>query len=148
MYGYEVNWIKNDRNSKTWAFNYDIYLHLVQYLRSIYWALYSASSIGYWDIIGTNPVEILVITLILLYGCQMLNAVIGGISSLIQTLDANRKEYEKKMRIMEKLLEMKHLDRDTKEKIFYYYEYNWTRNKGVNEHQVKRSIKIEIINHE
>jgi hypothetical protein len=119
-----------------WAFDYGDFNHLVLYFRSIYWALYSASSIGYYDILATNPIETVTVTLIMLFGCQILNSLVGGISSVMRTLAADKIAFQEKVKQTKDLIVRKGVDASVRNRVYYFFEYSWKRNHGVDESKV------------
>lgn len=129
-----TNWIETDKHSEMWSYNYNNNLSgTLLYFRSIYWVLSTTSSIGYWDILPTNSVEIFTVILIILFGCQPLNAVVGGIAGAIFTLSADRVAFQSKLKTINAIAVRNDVSKETRDRIHYFYEYSWERSKGVDE---------------
>jgi hypothetical protein len=122
----------------------------VLYFRSIYWALYTTSSIGYYDILNTNPVETIGITLIMLFGCQIFNSTVGDIASLMGNLDADSKSFKTKVSDMRHVMAWKSFPSALSGKVLSYYDYTWKTTENINEEQVAsnnsyRQISLPIM---
>jgi potassium channel len=118
--------------------------HLTLYFRSIYWALYSASSIGYYDILATNPIETYTVTLILLFGCQMLIGLVGAISSEMQSLTTDQILFQTKLENTQALVLRNGLTPEIRESLSCYFHYNWERSHGVDEVVVLSSLPLPL----
>ena len=93
----ETSWMKVDRKREDTAIEYENRWGTTPYTRSLYWALSSMSSIGYPDILPTNILETVVVICICFLGCQILNAFVGSIASLIGNFNRRKKMYVMKM---------------------------------------------------
>lgn len=144
VFHYDTNWIITDQHSTIWHFYESDLSNMTLYFRSIYWALYSASSIGYYDILATNPVETFAVTMILLYGCQMLIGLLGGISSEMQSLTSDQILFQSKLESTQALALRKGLEPALREKLSCYFQYNWQRCRGVDEFSVFSSLPLPL----
>jgi hypothetical protein len=117
---------------------------VVLYIRSIYWAVYSLSSIGYYDILPTNATEITAVTVILFFGCQMFNGVLGRISTVMNSFTKDLIAHQTKLSTIKELASRKGISNETRDKIYYYFEYAWTRSKGVDEATILSQFPISI----
>jgi hypothetical protein len=134
VYHDSTNWIITDKESEVFHFNYNNSLSgTLLYFRSLYWTVSALSSIGYWDILPTNSVEIFAVILIILVGSQPLNAVVGGIAGAIFTLSADRVAFQLKLKSINAIAIRNDVSKDTRDRIHYFYEYTWDRSKGVDE---------------
>ena len=57
------------------------------YLRSVYWATITMTTVGYGDISGQNPTERLVNILVMLIGVIAFSFMTGALSSILQNVD-------------------------------------------------------------
>lgn len=144
MFGYETNWIEVDQQSDVWSFDHTDFNNLALYFRSIYWALYVTSSAGYYDILPTNPFETVVATFIMLYGCQMVVGLLGGVSSVVETLTSDPISFQTKLENTQALAARKGLSVGIREKLACYFQYNWERCRGVEESQVLANLPLPL----
>jgi hypothetical protein len=144
VFHYETNWILTDQNSTLWSFYQSDLSNLTLYFRSIYWALYSASSVGYYDILATNPVETFAVTMILLFGCQMFIGLLGSVSSEMQSLTSDQIVFQNKLENTQSLALRKGLSLELREKLSCYFQYNWDRCHGVDEMLVFTSLPLPL----
>jgi CRP-like cAMP-binding protein len=140
----DTNWIEVNNRSEIWNFDYDQFSRLAQYFHSIYWALYSSSSIGYYDILATNNLETLTVALVLLFGCQMLNGLLGGISTVMRSFSDGVVARQYKMQMIKDLCVHKGLPSSTRDNIYYFFEYQWNRSAGVDESAVLQELPVAL----
>ena len=143
VFGCATNWIITDKHSEVWHFEYDVLgSNFVLYLRSIYWALYTTSSIGYYDILGTNSVETIGITLLMLFGCQLFLSCVGDIASVMGNLDVDSKRYKTKVNEMMQLMTWKQFPSNIREKVLNYFDYDWKTTENIREDKVTFTVSL------
>jgi CRP-like cAMP-binding protein len=79
----ETTWISADASNENRLIDPDSGSGLVGYLRSLYFVLVCASTVGYGDIAPTNLVETIYVAITMLFGGLLKPAVVGGLASLI-----------------------------------------------------------------
>lgn len=135
-----VSWKWNDKYLYSgFAVDYDAY-YGVGYTRSIYWAASVMSSIGFPDILPTNPVEYVVIILVMFFGYLMFNTLLGAIATMIGNFNREKREFNQKVERIRDLMQFTLLPSSLESKTIRYYEYLWTRYEGVNENDVLESL--------
>lgn len=75
--GHDTNWLKQDEEDPALSIDHDDLNGFGAYLRSVYWAIVSTSTVGYGDIIPMNIVETTFATVIILFGGLVLPAIVG-----------------------------------------------------------------------
>jgi hypothetical protein len=76
----------------------------------------------------------------MLAGCQLLQAFVGGIAGATSALFADRVAYQAKLSSIESIAKRNGVNKETRDRIYYFYEYNWDRSKGVDEATVNGTI--------
>ena len=141
LLSYDTNWRKKDMDSEFLSINYRAHeLGFVSYCRSIFWAVGMMSSIGFPEILPTNPLEIAVVIAVMFVGFLLFNMLLSAIASLIGSFNKDKKEFDAKVEKMKRLLTEKSVPEDLSVKILLYYEYIWARYGGVEEKEVLRSL--------
>lgn len=139
-YHYTTNWKWEDRfHISGFAVNYDAF-YAVGYTRSIYWAASVMSSIGFSDILPTNPVEYVMIILVMFFGYPMFNTLLGAIATMIGNFNRGKREFDLKVERIRDLMSFTSLPNSIETRTIRYYEYLWTRYEGVNETEVLKSL--------
>ena len=96
VFGYHMNWRIADRESITYSaidMNYAGLDGTTSYWRSVYWAMSCMSSIAFPDILCKNPAETLFCCVVMFFGCPALNALVGGIASMIGSFKREKKDF-------------------------------------------------------
>lgn len=150
LFGYDINWHIVDKSNSFYYVDYDKEDDgKTGYLRSIYWALSSLGSIGFPDILNTNPMENSFVIIALFLGCSLLNAIIGSIASLIGGFGRDEREFHKRVSRMKLFIARKNLSPNTSSRILRFFDYTWSRYGGVDEKEVlnnlPKALKASVI---
>jgi hypothetical protein len=98
------------------------------------------SSIGFPEIVPTNPVEIVVIMVVIFFGFLTFNMLLSAIASLIGSFNRDKQEFAARVNKMKQLIVSKSLPIEFHTKILLYYEYIWARYGGVNESEILSTL--------
>jgi hypothetical protein len=151
VFGYKMNWRIFDEHSDFFSINYSALSHTAFYARTFYWALSAMSGIGFPDMLAKNPIEMCVISVIMLFGAIAFGALIGAIATLMGNFGREKREFIAKVSRAQELVKYKSVPAEIESKISRYYEYMWTRYGGVNEAEVlatlPKSLRAVVASH-
>lgn len=140
IFNYDISWRIADLNSEVYAIDYAALSHTAFYVRSLYSVISTMSSISSPDIMPTNQVEVITIIFIIIIGVLMFNTLLSALVSLMEGFDILEREYNAKIDKFREFVEWKKLPLEIESKVLRYYEYHWTKCKGVNESAVLRNL--------
>ena len=130
----DVNWKIQDRDTDYLSIKYSSTLdNFTAYIRSLYWAINALSTSGVADMPSSNLVEMLFVCFALLLGCQLINAVLGSIASMMGNINKSKSDFSNKMDTVKRYMKLKRLPMPLQLKIQFFYEYNFQRTQGVDE---------------
>ncbi len=133
----EEDFMVADEENPAFQFVYNMTgLHVHAYLRAVYFAMVSMSTVGYGDIVPQNGLETAFAILIVLVGGMLLPAVIGGLAALISSMKQVNKSYRTKIRDLSAMMEKKQYPKRLHNRILHYYDYLWSRQGGMQEEHI------------
>lgn len=144
VFDYKTNWIRYGEIDPLYSFDYSRLSGTVVYFRAVYWALSTTSSIGFYDILPRNPVEVLGASLLMIIGCQIFIGMLGGIATVIRDLNKSKRAFQKNVINMQELLKIKEISGELTNKILYFYDYTWERCRGVDETKLLTTLPVPL----
>ncbi len=133
----EDDWTDIDEDNPAFQFSYNrTGMHAQAYLRAVYFAMVSMSTVGYGDIVPQNNLETAFAILIVLIGGMLLPAVIGGLAALISGMQQVSNAYKTKMNDLSAMMEKKEYPKHLHGRILHYYDYMWSRQGGMQEEHI------------
>jgi hypothetical protein len=122
-----------------------------QYLRSIYWVVVTATTVGYGDITPHRNVEYVLSMGVILIGASMWAFFIGNIASLLSSLDSAKTTYWNRVDLVTQYLRSRQLPPEVKDRVRSYYEYTWSRFRGADQRNLladlPRPLRLEVLTH-
>jgi voltage-gated potassium channel Kch len=139
------------RNSWVVLAGVDTATPLSQYIRSLYWAIVTMTTVGYGDITPSRDVEYVFTMVVMLLGASMYAFIIGNIASLFSNLDSAKAAHWNRMEAVSQYLRARRVPRALNDRIRGYYEYLWERHRGLNESQLFTDLpdatRLEVLLH-
>ena len=146
-----MNWRIADSKSDFYHINYAALSHTAFYARAFYAAIGSMSGIGFADMLSQNPIEMITMSLIMVFGALCFGTLLGAIATLMGSFAREKREFLAKVAKVKELTSYKKVPAEIESKIARYYEYMWTRYGGVNEAEVlatlPKSLRAVVSSH-
>jgi len=114
--------------------------HLHAYLRSLYWAVTTLTTVGYGDITPHLDYEYIIAIITMASGAFMYAFIIGNIASIISNLDRQKASFRSKVDTMSIYLKKRGIPRSLNNRIKNYYEYVWLHHRGFDEYYFLREL--------
>eukprot|EP00944_MAST-04C_sp_MAST-4C-sp1_P007820 g7820.t1 len=120
-----------------------------KYITSLYWAMMTATTVGYGDISITNNYEKVYATLIMILSNVMGAVIFGNVTTLIQNLNAAENRHSSRTEMIEELIETHKIEDDLAERMRATVEYQWDLTKCFDMDQVleymPKSLRVEVL---
>jgi len=137
-FGYNVNsWVV--RFQDTWQKS-----NLEMYLRALYWAFTTLTTVGYGDITPLMPLEVVFTIVVQLCGSTMFGFIVGNVSSIISHGDERLLLIKEKMKSVSEFMRFRKLPPAIAKRIKRHYEYSWKRSQISKEEEILRELPHSI----
>jgi hypothetical protein len=117
---------------------------VTQYIRSLYWVVVTTTTVGYGDITPHRNVEYLFSMVTILLGASMYAFFIGNIASLVSNLDSTKAAFWNRVETVNQYLRTRRVSGELNQQVRNYYEYIWSRFRGMNERSLLADLPAPI----
>lgn len=107
--------------------------NLTLYIRSLYWAVVTLTTVGYGDIVPTNNAETAYSMLVMLFGVGIYGYVIGNIANILSNRDPAKVAFQKNIDNLKSFVRYRDLPLELQNRIRDYYAYLWKKRLGYDE---------------
>ncbi|RLN59776.1 hypothetical protein BBJ28_00003689 [Nothophytophthora sp. Chile5] len=118
----------------------------LQYVRSVYWAIVTMSTIGYGDIVAHNNNERLLNIGVMAVGVSFFGYVIGTISTLVTNLDVAAARYDERMTIVKEYIISRQMPKHVGNKIRHHFEYFYQNRSVFKERRILQRLPLALRN--
>jgi ion transport protein/cyclic nucleotide-binding protein len=122
-----------------------------QYVRSLYWAITTMTTVGYGDITPSRNIEYIITMIVMMLGASMYAFIIGNIASLVSKLDAAKASFWSRIESINQFLRSRQVPASLNKQVREYYEYIWAQHRGVKEEllfdDLPDPLRLEILRH-
>jgi len=130
MHGFsEDSWIVRYQN--TWEKP-----QMTIYLRALYWAFTTLTTVGYGDVTPLLTYEILFTIFVELCGCAIFGFIIGNIASILTSQDSTKALVKEKIEAVRNYIHYRKIPQPLANKINRHYGYAWQRSQVYKETEI------------
>jgi len=115
---------------------------LRQYLKSLHWAFVNMH--GMEISMPVSNLEYAISLVLVSVSVSMYATIVGNVGSLLSNLDSASRMYREKMDSVTTYMKYKKIPPHLQERVLSYYEYLWSRQKGLDEHEILRDLPTSM----
>jgi succinate dehydrogenase/fumarate reductase cytochrome b subunit len=117
---------------------------VVEYVKAIYWAFTTLTTVGYGDITASTIPQMLYVCFVQLTGVGVFGFVLSNVASLLSRMDAAREHHLDNLDKIETFMQSHHIPVDIKGRVRSYYHYMWKKHRGYQDHTLLEDLPVKI----
>lgn len=121
--------------------NPDKYL---EYVKAIYWAFTTLTTVGYGDITAQTPGQMLFACGVQVLGVGVFGFILSNVASLLSRSDAAREHHMDNLDKIETFMRSHYIPGDLRSEVRSYYHYLWTNKKGYLDDSLLEGLPAKI----
>ncbi len=106
------------------------------YLRALYWAVQTFSTVGYGDITAANDAQTLYALVVMLIGVGVYGYLIGNVASLLANIDPAKVHHLQNLEKLTAFMNYRSIPPEIQKRIRDYYDYLWEKRLSYDESTV------------
>ena len=114
----------------------------IKYLYSMYWACVTMMTVGYGDITPQNQFEIIACIISVILGCAVYAYNINSIGMIMQDLNKENSEFDRKINIINQFMRKKNINQDLQMRIREYLRFIWKEENTQNVEDEQKIISL------
>lgn len=118
--------------------------HILMYVKAIYWAFSTLTTVGYGDIVPKTPPQMLYACLVQLGGVGFFGFIVSNVASLLARSDAAREHHMDNLDRIESFMHQHRIPNELRSNTRAYYHYMWTNKKGYQDSALIQDLPAKI----
>lgn len=114
------------------------------YIKSLYWAVTTLTTVGYGDIVPQNNLSRVYTMLMMILGVASYGLIIGSISRMIIQADKHKQQKVEKFHDLKLLMEHYHIPIQLQQETYKYYQYLLSKKLSQDEHKIINSLPTNL----
>jgi hypothetical protein len=115
-----------------------------EYVRALYWAFTTLSTVGYGDISAKTPAQMLFASGVQVLGVAVFGFVLSNVASLIARMDAAREHHMDSVERIENFMRSNRIPQGLRSEVRTYYHYLWKHHRGYQDQSLLSDLPAKI----
>ncbi len=118
--------------------------HVLMYVKAIYWAFSTLTTVGYGDIVAKSVAQMLYACVVQLAGVGFFGFIVSNVASLLARSDAAREHHMDNLDRIETFMRLHRIPNDLRSHTRAYFHYMWTNKKGYQDSTLIEGLPAKI----